>query len=326
MRQTSFDEWTGKLKSPFLIELQKALPLKENYRKVKIPKKGSGYRTIYVPSPKLKKVQRKILRYLRKLTIERWISIFGLYPRSSFMTHPGTHSNSRYIFQFDLKDAFPSVNIGELKQVVLGKILRGISYDQENTVRLANQLTNLIIELTTADKGLPQGFPTSPFLFYMILAEKYWFLQIKLHNELQKIYAGGWNISCYVDGFVISGNRPIPFEAQKRILNTFEQIGFRINPKKTRLQDCRNGAVMITGLMVDGNGNISVPEKTREKIRGLIHRACFIPFNPMLNQQIEGLITYLKSIYGEELPPRIVDPYNRYRIHRNYQKLAMISP
>jgi hypothetical protein len=82
---------------------------------------------------------------------------------------------------------------------------------------------------------------------------------------------------------------------------------------------------MITGLMIDGKGNVSIPQRKREEIRAMIHNACHAPFNPDLDKKIEGMIAYVKSVYGKEIPLRILKPYERYRKTRNLQQLALAN-
>lgn len=47
-----------------------AIPQKDifTYRKVKIPKKR-GYRAIFIPDPELMRIQRRILRFLKKVRV-----------------------------------------------------------------------------------------------------------------------------------------------------------------------------------------------------------------------------------------------------------------
>jgi len=311
MRQTRLTDWiegwTPRSKISFDEELERALPLGNQYRKVKIPKKGGGWREIFIPAPELKKVQRKILRYLRKIwKVQIWkAGVYGLSPGGSYTLHAKCHADSRYHFKFDLKDAFPSVNVAKLREILYQAIL-GESGDE----KIAQKRSELIIKLTTFEGKLPQGAPTSPFLFYMMLTAPeglFW--------RLERI-CSRWRISCYVDGFVVSGPTPIPVDIQEKMFKIVEECGFSINPKKTRFQDCRQGAVMITGIRVDGKGRIFLPKKTIRHWRGIIGRARF-DSNPELQKKIEGFIAFLKSIYQDKLPPQIEKPYLLFKSKQN---------
>ena len=50
-----------------------------------------------------------------------------------------------------------------------------------------------------------------------------------------------------------------------------EQFGFKINTKKTKLQDIRNGRIIITGIAIDKKG-IYPTRKTKKKIRAAKHQ------------------------------------------------------
>jgi len=184
MTQTNLDKWvrrffgfeedpfleTVRRESLFLLkEMEKALPLAGDYRKVRIPKKKGGYRIIFIPSPELKKMQRRILGYLQTIWPPCWMDgIYGLY-QGSYVDHAILHSDSRWIFQFDIENAFPSVNMCQLRTVLLQPSFTLLSSILEKKTR--ERLVDLIIKLTTDENILPQGAPTSPFLFYLILTE-----------------------------------------------------------------------------------------------------------------------------------------------------------
>jgi hypothetical protein len=362
-------------------EIREALSQIKNYRTVRIPKKKGGYRVLFVPSDSLKMVQRRILRYiLQRLVYSRYVRILGLYKKTSYVRHAERHKEGRWFFQFDLKDAFSSVNIPFLQEILFRKILakiesfeiannfyqyaldqyaqhpfyshkeikkiekdlkyqvfyplRGWFLPPEETEEkkagqlflwdvllkeeLAQELANLIIKLAIFQNHLPQGAPTSPFLYYLALTES------GLFDELVKLLGTSlWKdkykprLSVYVDNFVISSQRPIPFEIREKIFETIRKAGFEVNPKKTRNQDFRHGSPLITGLRIiekDDERKVSLPKKKVRQLRGLIHRAAF---KPELISKVEGVIASLKPIYGKpnqffleikDLPSQLAEP------------------
>jgi hypothetical protein len=291
-------------------ELIKALPLAEQYTEIKIPKRRGGFRTLLIPSPQLKRIQRKILRFLKKIFPVEQEGIFGLLS-GSYIEHAKRHSDSRWIFSFDLKDAFPSVDISKLRQIIYGRIqLISVIEKKSPLHHLIEpeiwELSNLLIQLTTFNQTLPQGAPSSPFLFYLTIT------QSGLLEKIQKLLPREWKISCYVDGFVISGPKPLNSETKEKIFKTIEEFGFKVNSEKIRQFDCRQGAPLITGIRVDGKGKISLPKKKIRKWRGIIHQAV-LETDPCaktdLGLKIEGFIASLRPIYGEKLPPQIEKPY-----------------
>lgn len=272
---------------------------KDDYREIHIPKRKGGYRRILIPSDPLKRTQREILKLLTRQFRERH-NVYGLCPRGSYIKHAKVHSHSRFVLQIDLKDAFPSVPISKLKTI----LEKGLGH--LNTKGSPQTVAELILEKTTFQNTLPQGAPTSPFLFYLVMTEG------GLFSELQSLCNHRWKTSCYVDNIVISGPKPPSLEDMKRIFKVIEKHGFKANKRKTRLVDCRQGAVLICGVSVNNNGEIRLPKRKVREIRGRIYRATFNP-TPDTIRQIQGLVGgFLKPIYGKKLPPQISKPYSRF--------------
>ena len=267
-----------------------------SYKEVKIYKRRGEYRNIFIPSPELKILQRKILGFFyRALYFCGRKRIYGSRKGSSYIDHALVHSESRWIFQFDIKNAFPSVSIGLLRKTLEGQIEK--------------KFIDMIIRVTTYKKGLPQGAPTSPFLFYFVLSESGLFKDLCLASI-------GRNVSCYVDDFIISSQEVISDFLQKKLLDVVRSYGFTINERKTSLRDCRCGAVMITGISVDGTGRIRLPKKTIRKWRGRILKAIYSK-DLVLEKRIEGFISSLKPVYGKEIPSQISKPYNKLLSTKN---------
>lgn len=316
------------LRRSFFERLEKALPLRNDYRETKIRKKSGGYRTIFIPSLALKKVQREILGYLRG----RWISYHGVYGLSpgttSYVDHAKFHKGSRWFFKFDIKDAFPSTPIATLREILSQAIFESPPFWDEKEIerakRVARARASLIIKLTTFQGKLPQGTPTSPFLFYMFLTSS---LFIEKHGTIKHL--GGlfpklwyacprdWKISCYVDGFVVSGQKPLPPDIQERMFRIVKEEGLEVNHKKTQLLDRRHGVPLVTGLRIK-HRSVSLPKKTIRKWRGFIYRTAYkIENSSELNndlkkelQRISGFLVSLKPIY-KEWPGQLKKPCHR---------------
>jgi len=284
-------------------ELIDALPLADDYREIKIAKKKGGWRNVLIPSPGLKKLQRRILRSLRGIWQNPYVAgVYGIHPGPSYIDHALLHSENRFLFQFDLENAFSSVNISELKKILI-KILQNLFKKEEK----AEELVELIVRLTTFRNTLPQGAPTSPFLYFLFITES------GLIEKLWSLCPPGWKISCYVDDFIISGPKPLSPEKQEEIIRCLKDYGFGINPQKIRQFDCRQGVPLITGVRTDGiRKRISLPKKEIKRWRGIIHRAT-LSSNPVLIKKVEGFISSLQLIYGNALPAQIKKPYQELK-------------
>ena len=211
------------------------------------------------------------------------------------MDHALVHSGNRWIFQFDIKNAFPSVDIKFLRRILERQI--------------EEQPVDLILKITTHKQGLPQGAPTSPFLFYLFL------LGSGLFRNLQH-FSYERSFSCYVDDFVLSSNSLISESLQEQLLKIVERYGFVINQRKTTLHDCRHGAVIVAGISIDGTGKIRLPQKTIKRWRGLIFKAIYSN-DLVLEKRIQGFISSLKPVYGKKIPSQISKPYNKLLSAKN---------
>jgi len=303
-------------------ELEKAVPLIA-YKEAKIPKNAGGFRKIFIPAPELKLIQKKIiLRFLRKLIerdrlikINELLFVSWYSPRAyneSYAKHAKLHSDSRFIFQFDIKDAFPSVSSSMIRGVVRGLIDRYPGVDPEDQ----EKLVDLIAKLTTFNGLLPQGAPTSPLLFYIFVIES------GLYGDIAALCHPGWKVSFYVDNFAISGKKPVPEELKEQILKRVNESGLKVNEAKTYRSDCRQGVPLVTGVRVDGiKERISLSKKTIRKWRGIIYKAA-ITNDPDLIEKVEGFVSSLRPIYGSDLPPQIAKPLVllKKKIQENYPR------
>lgn len=387
--------------------VRNALSLTKDYKVAKVPKKrGGGYRLLYIPPPLLKQVQKKILRRLfRRLWKEWWLNLwlYGIQRKTSYVEHVSRHKDAKWVFQFDLKDAFPSVDVSSLREIIFRRLedemvsfeislsvyrdvlkQKGITDEEVDRLgrgdtffdefkylkkekrevtssvffplqdmmvkeredqwfthwafperkEIAQELTDLAIELTTFRGILPQGTPTASFLFYLALTEGNLFSKLR---ELCPVFDPAsqdryeFCISAYIDNFVISSQKPIPPKNQEELLKTIEAFGLKVNPRKTRHQGTIYGAPLITGLRIikDGNGEgkVVLPKKKVRQIRGLIHRAIF---EPQLRPKVEGLIASLQPIYGarpiiwDEENPEWIEDY--FKKHLYFPSQPILSP
>lgn len=113
-------------------KIKEALSLTDDYQTVKCPKKGGGYRLLCIPPEPLKKVQKRLYRRLLCKLWKEWYSgLFGIHRRTSYVEHVSWHRNAKWVFQFDLKDAFLSVNVLSLRERINQKIYEGmIDFEQ----------------------------------------------------------------------------------------------------------------------------------------------------------------------------------------------------
>lgn len=165
---------------------------------------------------------------------------------------------------------------------------------------------------------LPQGAPTSPYLFNMVVA------QTHLPTILKKF--GGdkpFIVTVYADNMTISTQDGIITEdTVEKMIETIEsKTPFKVNRSKTRLSLAKHGSPKITGLSIGKKtlGTdvertvpqfVTVPQKVQRRARGLLHQAIY---NHELRAQALGMVAHLINVYMGKirLPHQISKPYEQ---------------
>jgi retron-type reverse transcriptase len=79
------------------------------YHTFEISKRSGSTRTIHAPKPGLKALQ-KTLAFILQCVYEPHRAAFGFVPNRSILQNAQIHQSSKYVFNVDLKDFFPSVD------------------------------------------------------------------------------------------------------------------------------------------------------------------------------------------------------------------------
>jgi hypothetical protein len=291
-------------------EVSSALEAKKNYRIKLKPKKNGGWRVLYIPPAVLLKVQKRTKHFLENrygLTEYKWNGkqmgrgfIKGVcgFAKQGCSHHLKKHVSSDWFLSFDIVDAFYSVDIQFVRDILVAG-------------DLCPETVDLILDLTTYKGLFPQGAPTSPFLFWLSLTRHPEGRAKSLWSTLKAILPYEWEITCYIDGFLISGLKPIPPPIKAQLLETVEEFGFKTH--KIFHRNVKHGMPPICGLSISRKEwqwpqDVILPRKTIRKWRGIIGRA---RFDDSLLPRVKGFISFLRSVYGWNLPPQIAKPYQQ---------------
>ena len=231
-----------------------------------------------------------------------WGFVTGVcgFARHGCVHHLKKHQFSDWFLKFDLMDAFYSVDIQYVREILLAKYI-------------CPETVDLILELATYKGLFPQGAPSSPFFFWLSLTQHPEGRKKSLWFTLKSILPYEWEITCYIDGFVVSGYRPIPPPIRSQLLGAVEKFGFKAH--KISHRHVKHGSPLICGLSLGVprwriHAKVILSRKTIRKWRGIIGRA---RFDDSLLSRVKGFIAYLRSVYGWELPPQIANPYRKIR-------------
>ncbi len=270
-------------------EIEKIILLKNSYGLIKKRKKDGSLRMINVPAPQLKRFQRRFLKYfLYRIPLDTFMIIKGFRPGSSYIDNAKWHlrKNAKFVLRLDLEDAFPSVKVEHLRQILkkillteigrykkrdcqapplfpvkkvkwfrnLVKDLPQLNLFFDHPLKIINEFIELVLSLVTYQGKLPQGAPTSPYLLNIVLY--YSGLMNKVHQFLwdRGILVSDDSVatvvfSIYADDFTISSSKPISRALINDLINLIEQESFlKINRKKIFYFRRDRIAPLVTGL------------------------------------------------------------------------------
>jgi RNA-directed DNA polymerase len=242
-----------------------ASPL-QHYHYAFISKPTGPPRLIEAPKPRLKAIQRRILREILA-TVPVHDRANGFVPGRSCLTGAQVHASEALVTTFDLAGFFPSIRVPRIHG-----LFRCLGYPWAVARRLSGLCTTITpasVLTRRAEPGLqalygmphlPQGAPTSPALANLLA----WTLDRRL-DGLARV--AGANYTRYADDLAFSGDTEFA-----RGLDRFSAIveaiageeGFSLNPGKTRVMP-RSSRQRVTGIIVNEHCNVGRAEFDRLK-------------------------------------------------------------
>lgn len=153
------------------------------------------------------------------------------------------HLGNKTFYLMDIKDAFPSVKVERLSE-----ILRGFSwYDFPDPGVTEQYLRRFNVD---SKGGLIQGAPASPMLFNMYC--------FHMDREIEALCkSSGMVYTRYLDDITISAPEGVPLGKKRRksIRDIVQNYGhMEINHAKSRLHSLDHGPVTITGISIYPDG------------------------------------------------------------------------
>jgi retron-type reverse transcriptase len=241
-----------------------------HYVYFEVPKRTGGTRLLSAPHQEMKRAQRWILdEILSKLPVTE--SAHGFVTGRSTVSNAQAHVARDVVVNCDLKDFFPSITWKRVRGV-----FRAIGYSSAVATVLALLCTEsprTRVEhdgktywVAVGERCLPQGAPTSPALSNQIARK----LDQRLRGLCKKM---GWAYTRYADDLTFSageGHREQIGLLLARIRHVVEDEGFRMNPKKCRVQRAARRQE-VTGIIV--NDKLSLPREEIRTLRAMLHNA-----------------------------------------------------
>ena len=237
----------------------------------------NGKRLVEAPAKSLKKMQKNILRDLRKLVIPN--NIFSGIKRRSYVQNIVLHQGKNYFMKIDLSKFFPHVTRDKVYKFYINKLqtspdvariltdlstididrLKDDNYTEKQKYNL-NEAKQFIVNKNIKTRNhLMTGSRISPILSYLVNEDMF--------NEIQE-FCDKNNIifSLYVDDMAFSSNKKITNYHKNKICEIIKKNGYKVNTVKTKIVDI-NSWKRITGGIIEKSGKIKIPKELELKIK-----------------------------------------------------------
>jgi hypothetical protein len=272
------------------------------------PKRRGGQRLIEAPKPRLRQLQRRILRGILDL-VPPHPSAFGFIRGRNCLQGAQRHAGEEVVVCLDLRDFFlgiPASRIHALYRALgfpwhVARLLTGlctVTAPPEVLAALSpEQRHRALPGRALAGPHLPQGAPTSPALANLAA----WRLDRRLDALARR---SGAAYSRYADDITFSGPRSIAFDAAQPLVEIVAEIvaeeGFAVNSAKTRIQRA-GGRQMVTGVVV--NRHLNVPRRDYDRLKAILtncrrhgppsqNRAG----HPAFRTHLDGRVTWVETV------------------------------
>lgn len=239
----------------------------KNYKKICIKKRSGGVRVAYHPAVELKMIQAWLVS-----------EVFSIFPISdiamayiknkSILDNARKHRGSDYFVRIDIKDFFESIRFSDLEGVVRSS--KGIFPD---FVLDKNFLNDIVLHSCFVDSGkkMPVGYLTSPSISNIVMKK---FDDSLVYAVASDPLLKSGVITRYADDFVFSS---VKKGACRHFVNIFNKAlseccspKLVVNKEKTMFMSRKGGRAIVTGLLINGNGNIVLTRSLRDRIRLLL--------------------------------------------------------
>jgi hypothetical protein len=203
-----------------------------------IPKRGGGTRRVYMPGPTEKRTLRLVAHDIDALIPPNDI-MHGFRRGRSPVTNAAAHIDYRFTLTMDLADWFDSVEPSHLDRAGCPRHLA---------------------KLATMHGAARQGLPSSPAAANLAA----WPMDQRIVAALPP----GVRYTRYADDLTFSSDSldDLRHVRDAIVPAAVAAMGWRINRRKTRMQDARVGRRIVTGVAIDGD-RLVIPRRVRRRLR-----------------------------------------------------------
>lgn len=260
------------------------------YKVYSIPKRSGGTRTIAQPAKETKFLQRWLINNIfEDLPLHECATAYK--KNSSIKKNADAHKNNIYIFKYDFRDFFSSINETDLIQHFTKYLINNIS---ENDIRLVARLSCIFNKQSQA-RVLSIGAPSSPLLSNSVMFD----FDCEVSNWCNN---NGFVFTRYADDITIStskkGNSLLLNEYVSKAIFNLSYPKIQLNSDKT-IHLSKKHQRRVTGLIITNENQLSIGRFTKRKISALIHQFKLAKLSNDDTFYLQGLLGFAKNIEPE---------------------------
>ncbi|HWB08202.1 MAG TPA: reverse transcriptase family protein [Pirellulales bacterium] len=293
-----------------------------HYRYHWLPKRRGPPRLLEIPKPRLRELQRQILRRLLD-NIPAHDAAHGFRAGRCVRSFAAPHAGQRVVVRMDLQSFFPSIRAGRL----LGLFLAA-GYPESVALLLTRLCTHraasdVFEQITSIEDRtrletlygwphLPQGAPTSPALANLAA----WRLDCRLAALAA---ASGANYTRYADDLAFSGGPELERAARRfhvEVAAIALEEGFAVNTRKTRIM--RAGVRQhLAGVVVNRHPNLD--RNHFDRLKAILHNC--VAQGPK-GQNCEGRADFRAYLAGSIAYAEMINPARGRRLRALFDAIV----
>ena len=257
-------------------------------------------RLIEPPRAELKAIQTRIKNMLSKIVVPDNIfsGIKGRSYADNAIMHTGIHL--RYLFKTDLTAFFPSIKRESVYKFFyedlqcspdVAQILTNfttVDISKSKAQDMASIYSFLGTKQVKSFNHLISGAPTSQILSYLVNHNMFDELQT-LSNE------NNMTMTVYVDDITFSSEYYISQRFKEKVSKIIRKYEYQISKKKVKGYS-KLYPKLITGVIIDSTGNLTIKNSLRKKITDEHQRLRDNPDDKKSRQRLRGLVTAARQV------------------------------
>jgi len=247
------------------------------YRSFEVRRPGKKWRRIDEPQGELRRLQSAIQRKVLREAPGIPDYVVGGIPGRSIIDNAAIHARAPLVVTIDIRACFPSID----NRDVYGVFADHLGYRPE----IAAELTRV----TTLERRLPQGAPTSTMLANLALLPTLDCLSELAEERLL-------NFSAWIDDLTFSGRgaRDVIDDA----IEILRVAGFAVSSKKVKVMPGHREAEMVTGAVV--NTAVTNGPMVRQVERELVALAGRGVVTEQQLRSVRGKIAHCRRLRGPQ--------------------------